>query len=423
MGVQSQFALEVWVEVLKAALSAMIASLARLVVAIGTVASRLCYASFPIPGLVASFNVWFLKFASEVLNFFWIWRNLKRTAVSDIPLNNPREIGTGEWLEYTGAPVSTSDVIVWLPGGAFLYHDSFEISVARALLPRLAAKHGSAPRILVFRYPLPAKIPKTSREVDHVLGWLRKSCGMKRVILAGDSAGGYLTVDHYLALQARGDTNKIDAAIAFYPVLDLTLSSESINRNANKDGLHRNLLVSGVNSFTSGHGISGELDVIKRWSPVFAKSRYLHAAMKKNQPPLCLISGALDLLADDTYRFCDRAQRAAEEVAEMDYDQTVRPKGRGRRSPARRRSPADSITFSADGVEASDPHGALYWRPSPRDLHVERHIIDQIKYQCVNDGAFGVHCGALLPPALVGRSAAVRKALGVAFEVCSAALE
>ena len=34
-----------------------------------------------------------------------------------------------------------------------------------------------------------------------------------------------------------------------------------------------------------------------------------------------------------------------------------------------------------------------------------------------------LHCGALLPPALVGRSKAVRKALDVAFEFCSAALE
>ena len=113
----------------------------------------------------------------------------------------------------------------------------------------------------------------------------------------------------------------------------------------------------------------------------------------------------------------------------MDYDQTVRPKGRGRRSPARRRSPADSITFSADSVEASDPHGALYIGPSPhvisqrnRYLHVARHVMSHMVHQGVNDGAFGVHCGALLPPALVGRSAAVRKALDVAFEVCSAAL-
>ena len=85
MGVQGQFLKKFGVEVLKAALSAMIDSLARLVVAIGTIASRLCYASFPIPGLVASFNVWFLKFVSEVLNFFWIWRNLKRTAAKVTP--------------------------------------------------------------------------------------------------------------------------------------------------------------------------------------------------------------------------------------------------------------------------------------------------------------------------------------------------
>ena len=90
--------------------------------------------------------------------------------------------------------------------------------------------------------------------------------------------------------------------------------------------------------------------------------------MKKDQPPLCLISGALDLLADDTYRFCDRAQRAAEEVAEMDYDQTVRPKGRGRRSPAAEGHPQTALFSPQTALRPPTRMGHCIWPITPRYL-------------------------------------------------------
>ena len=246
------------------------------------------------------------------VNFFWIWRNLSGPLQSDLKSGYSPPEGTAEWLEYTGAPVSESDVMLWLPGGAFY------IAYSRSRSPCHCSRGWrltwQCARILVFRYSLPAKLkghafPAAPGQVDEVLHWLRTSCGMSRVILAGDSAGGFLTVEHYLETCVANSTKRvapIDAAIAFYPVLDLTLSSKSIETNANKDGLHRNLLVAGVNSFTSGHDGPGTLQA---WSPVTTQKYTLFAAMKPDQPRLCLISGALDLLAGRRIQFLRRGAK------------------------------------------------------------------------------------------------------------------
>ena len=125
----------------------------------------------------------------------------------------------------------------------------------RALLPRLAAERGSAPRLLVFHYDLPAELARTADELEDVLRWLRSSCGIERLVLAGDSAGGFLCVNHLLRCcgsaspAALAPLSRADAVVAFYPVLDMSSACVSLHLNAHLDGLHQNLLTSGTRAF------------------------------------------------------------------------------------------------------------------------------------------------------------------------------
>ena len=69
----------------------------------------------------------------RVLHARWASRHLLRSkaAVSQ---------GEAEWLAYAHAPVDERTTLLWLPGGAFISHDAWELSVAKALLPRLAER-------------------------------------------------------------------------------------------------------------------------------------------------------------------------------------------------------------------------------------------------------------------------------------------
>ena len=40
--------------------------------------------------------------------------------------------GEAEWLAYADAPVDERTTLLWLPGGAFISHDAWELGVAKA---------------------------------------------------------------------------------------------------------------------------------------------------------------------------------------------------------------------------------------------------------------------------------------------------
>jgi len=275
--------------------------------------------------------------------------------------------GSATWIEYTGAPVSEDEVIVWLPGGGFCFHDVFEVSLARALLPRLAAERGSAPPILVFRYRLPAKIEDTPSDIDDVLRWLRLTCGIERIVLAGDSAGGYLVVNHLIDACAHVGAQRIDAALALYPLLDLSCSGASHVENASLDALHGSLVRAGQEAFAPKLSTAELRDA----SPAFASAELLHAVMGAGSAaaaaPVVIVSGRRDLLRSDATRFVQASRRAYE------------------RNP-----------------------GAKLRLP---------------EYVEVDDGVFGVHCAALFPRLLVGRSKPIAEALEACYRGCKEGLE
>ena len=304
--------------------------------------------------------VFVLKLVDTVLNGWWTLRNLRMSSAAP-----PK--GTATWIEFTGAPISESEVIVWLPGGAFCFHDPFEVNVARALLPRLAAERGSAPPMLVFHYDLPATFAGTPSDLDDILRWLRMTCGVDRIVLAGDSAGAFLVVNHLIEAYAHGRGQPVDAALALYPLLDMTCSGASHIENAHLDAMHISMIDAARRSFTPKLSTAELRDA----SPAFAPAEHLHAIMGAGStaapPPVVIVSGRRDLLRSDASRFCEASRRAYE------------------RNP-----------------------GATLRLPE----HVE-----------VDDGIFGIHCAALFPQLIVGRSEAIAEALEACYRGCKEGLE
>lgn len=198
-----------------------------------------------------------------------------------------------EWLRPQGAP--DDKVLLYLHGGAYVLgscqsHRSMVSHIARAsginaLLPeyRLAPEH-----------KFPAAIEDTVA-VYRVL--LASGISPENIVIAGDSAGGGLTVATLLSLRHTGDPLPA-AAILLSPFLDVTASGESATTRADRDPWFH----------------AGDLDVVVRHycradevknplvSPVFANVAGL--------PPVYIQVGDDEILLSDSTRFADKMRAA-----------------------------------------------------------------------------------------------------------------
>lgn len=211
----------------------------------------------------------------------------------------------------TGSPET---VIVWLPGGGFITRSPTATPFAMALLPRLARllpAGSSMPRILVLNYRLPAKAAETMYDLEAALSWA--SASGRRLIVCGDSAGGYLAVS--LALRAARQRGAEGAAAVVWPSallgavgvcpwLDLTLSGGSVQQNLNMDLLPLSFVERGARCWVQAMVDSGipEEEALRTSSPAIASDL---SYMEKGK--VFLVAGARDILRDDALRFAKRA--------------------------------------------------------------------------------------------------------------------
>jgi acetyl esterase/lipase len=199
-----------------------------------------------------------------------------------------------EWIAPPG--VETDAVLLYLHGGgyaagSFVTHRVVAEKVAqlarvRALLPayRLAPEH---------------RFPAAVEDAMAVYRWLIQEYGADpaRVVVAGDSAGGGLTI--VLAVSARDAGLPLPAALACVsPWTDLAGTGESMRTKAGKDpcftpeGLH-----------LQAREYLGDADPMHPLaSPLYADLRGL--------PPVMVQVGEDELLLDDARRLVERARAA-----------------------------------------------------------------------------------------------------------------
>ncbi|CAK9082773.1 unnamed protein product [Durusdinium trenchii] len=190
--------------------------------------------------------------------------------------------------------------ILWLPGGAFLLRvPTCPIFAQRIWSALLAAELPRLPGILELRYTLPADADTTLVQVQDALRYLRNE-GYEKVILAGDSAGGYLSLRALLE-----GSEGVVGALAICPWLDLALSAPSLQRNRSFCFLSPSWLQVGRERFLQrlSSSPSKGLELARKFSLTQLTELQRLKLSKLQQTggssPVLLVAGELDALCDD----------------------------------------------------------------------------------------------------------------------------
>jgi acetyl esterase/lipase len=217
----------------------------------------------------------------------------------------PVQIGElhAEWVVPPNA--DPNRVLYYLHGGGFV---ACSPATHRSLAARIAREAGM--RALLVDYRLAPEYPFPSPVEDTVAGyhWLLAS-GIRPedIVIAGDSAGGSLTLATLLSVRDSGGPLPA-AAVCLSPATDATLSGASfIARAADEAMLSVAFCQQAVRSYV------GDLD------PCTPLASPLHADLR-GLPPLLIHVGTHELLLDDSIRLADKATKAGVEVTLRVWD-------------------------------------------------------------------------------------------------------
>lgn len=203
-----------------------------------------------------------------------------------------------EWLHPKGAP--DGKVLLYLHGGAYMVgscqtHRQLVSHIARAAgINALVPEYRLAPE-----YPFPAAIEDA---VGVYRSLLADGISPEDIFVAGDSAGGGLTVAMLLSLRHAADPMPA-AAVLLSPFLDVTASGESATTRAAADPWFdaNDIDVVARNYCADENELRSPLV-----SPVFANVAGL--------PPMYIQVGDDEILLSDSTRFADKIREAGGEV-------------------------------------------------------------------------------------------------------------
>jgi monoterpene epsilon-lactone hydrolase len=202
-----------------------------------------------------------------------------------------------EWLMAPGARADAA--VLYLHGGGYVIgsprsHRHLAAAIGRAagvatLLPdyRLAPEH-----------PFPAALEDAVAAYEWLLA---RGIAPERIVVAGDSAGGGLTVATLLALRDRG-LPRPAAGVCISPWVDLTCSGGSYATKAAADPI---VLRESVAMMAQAYAGTGDYKA-PLVSPLFADLRRL--------PPLLVQVGSDEVLLDDALGLAKRATEAGVDV-------------------------------------------------------------------------------------------------------------
>ena len=219
----------------------------------------------------------------------------------------PTRLGgrAAEWL----IPSPASDqVVLYLHGGGYCIGS---INSHRGLCGRLALAFGGRVANLDYRlapeHPFPAAVDDAVAAYTDLLDH-----GVRpgQVAVAGDSAGGGLTVAALLAI--RDASLPMPAAgVCLSPWVDLTQSGPSHQSRAEVDPM---VTTAGLDTMAAAY-LADQLATEPLASPVFADLTGL--------PPLLLQVGDAEVLLDDSIRLRDAAEAAGVDVTLDIWDEMI----------------------------------------------------------------------------------------------------
>ena len=152
------------------------------------------------------------------------------------------------------------------------------------------------------------KFPVPVQQGEAVLAWIKKEAAAihvddSKIIVMGDSAGGNLS-----AVLARKYRQDILAQVLIYPVLDATLTSQSVQQFPDAPVLSKDMMQFFVDCYIRTQADKYQEDV----SPLFATDF--------NGLPACLmITGEFDILREDGFAYVQKLKAAGNSTQHEHY--------------------------------------------------------------------------------------------------------
>ncbi|HUA32643.1 MAG TPA: alpha/beta hydrolase [Candidatus Binataceae bacterium] len=220
----------------------------------------------------------------------------------------PVDVGgmRGEWVSAPGADPNRA--ILYLHGGGYV---TGSIVTHRAMVARMSRASGA--RVLIIDYRLAPEHPYPAAVQDATAAYkwmLAQGLTPRHIAIAGDSAGGGLTIATLLAL--RDSHQPMPAcAVAISPWTDMEGTGESVKTKAAKDPM-----VSGGNLTDSAKAYYAHHD------PKHPLISQIHADFH-GLPPLLIQVGEAEILLDDSTRVAERAKAHGVKVELEIWDEMV----------------------------------------------------------------------------------------------------
>jgi acetyl esterase/lipase len=230
------------------------------------------------------------ELANRARRIFGAPRISQWLAARSVNISQINEHGVrGEWLRAEGGDDSAA--IMYIHGGGYVAcsprtHRPITAALARMTrLPVFAADYRLAPE---------NRFPAAIDDVYKAYKWLVAQSEEKPIILAGDSAGGGLTLSLALKLRQAGERMPT-CIVCFSPWTDLTGSGVSERTNAEKDAM---FYPENIRAFADAYvrDASEKENILA--SPVFADVAGL--------PPVLFQAGSTEVLADDSRRIHEK---------------------------------------------------------------------------------------------------------------------
>jgi len=212
----------------------------------------------------------------------------------------------GEWISTPTAQNGLT--LLYLHGGGYVIGS---INSHRDLISRLARASGARALAIDYRLAPEHPFPAAVEDATKAYRWLlRQGVRPENTVVAGDSAGGGLTVATLLALRDAGDTLPA-AAVCISPWTDLEIKGETMVTKKDVDPMIRPEDAKG--GAERYHGNTDPSHPLI--SPINADLSGL--------PPMLVQVGTSEVLLSDSTRLAERAKAAGVEVTLEKWEEMI----------------------------------------------------------------------------------------------------